>query len=87
MSSPATINEVFSAGLVVQDDYSAAAAGDLAPFQGPTPNDHFSTATWCLPNGRTARSVATAEHCESDSNVSRIRRVFLNLSGRKVEES
>jgi hypothetical protein len=84
--STSTINDVFSTGLAVHDDYGLPSSTDLAPFQDMTPSDHFSTATWCLPNGRTARSVATAQHCESESNISRIRRVILNLSGRKLEE-
>jgi hypothetical protein len=85
MSSP-TINEVFSAGLVVRDDYVSTSTDDPGPIQDMTPSDHFSTATWFLPNGRTARSVASAAHCEAESNMSRMRRVFLNLSGRKLEE-
>jgi hypothetical protein len=85
MSTP-TLEEVFSPGLVGHNDYGSTDATDFAPLKDITPSDHFSTATWCLPSGRTARSVASAQHCESESDMSRIRRVILNLSGRKLEE-
>jgi len=85
--SIATVNDVFSTGLVVSDEYAHDDKSGFAPLIGTAPIDHFSTATWCLPSGRTARSVASAAHCESESNISRIRRLILNLSGRKLEQS
>jgi hypothetical protein len=85
MSAP-TLEDVFSAGLTGHDDYSSSDARDFAPLKDITPSDHFSTATWFLPSGRTARSAASAAHCEDDANISRIRRVILSLSGRKLQE-
>jgi hypothetical protein len=84
MSAP-TINEVFGTGLIGRNYAEPAPAVEFSPLKDAASCDHFSTATWFLPNGRTARSVASAEHCESESNLSRIRRVLLNLSGRKSE--
>jgi hypothetical protein len=83
--STSTINEVFGAGLASRTDGETERNQDFAMMTVLAPSEHFSTATWFLPSGRSARSAASAAHCEADlDGMSRIRRVILNLSGKKV---
>jgi hypothetical protein len=87
--STRTIEEIFGAGLTRPSEGDLALprdeARELSLPKVLGPSEHFSTANWCLPGGRSARSFASAAHCESDlDGVSRLRRMILNISGRKV---
>jgi hypothetical protein len=56
----------------------------LTPFAPSSEADAaFSTATWFLSDGRSARSAASMAHCEA-AGLGRLRRAILNLTGRKT---